>query len=99
MDAVIMITMSITFIALPMVLCVMLIMRFFKYREKKLETEGLKATAKAAECGAGYSQLEQRMRVLEQIVTDGGTQTAAQIDSLRNDRSLNAVVPAHKSIA
>ena len=28
-------------------------------------------------------QLEQRMRVLERILTDGGVQTAAQIEALR----------------
>jgi hypothetical protein len=84
MDPIVVITMSITFIALPMVLCLILIMRFFKFREKKLAVEALKATARAAECGAGYSQLEQRMQVLEQIVTDGGAQTAAQIERLRN---------------
>ena len=28
-------------------------------------------------------ELEQRVRVLEQIVTDGGAQTAAQIEALR----------------
>jgi hypothetical protein len=77
----------------------MLIMRFFEYREKKLEAEGLKAAAKAAEYEAGYSQLEQRLRVLEQIVTDGGAITAAQIDELRGDASLNTAVLARKSVA
>ena len=31
-------------------------------------------------------ELEQRVRVLEQIVTDGGMQTAAQIEALRAPR-------------
>ena len=29
-------------------------------------------------------ELEERVRVLEQIVTDGGAQTAAQIEALRD---------------
>ena len=32
------------------------------------------------------AELEQRMRVVEQIVTDGGAQTAAQIEALREPR-------------
>ena len=36
------------------------------------------------EQGEKVQQLEQRIRVLEQIVTDGGTQTAAQIEALRD---------------
>ncbi len=99
MDAVIFITMSITFVILPMLVCVMLIMRFFEYREKKLELERLKATAQAAKHAASYSQLEQRMRVLEQIVTEGGATTAAQIEALRSDASLNTAVLARKSVA
>jgi len=99
MDPIVVITMSLTFIALPLVLCLILIMRFFNYREKKLQVEALKATARAAEYGAGFSQLEQRMRVLEQIVTDGGAITATQIEGLRSDPSLNAAVLASKSVA
>jgi hypothetical protein len=83
MDPIIVITMSLTFIALPLVLCAMLVMRLLNYRERKLQVGALKATARAAEYGAGFSQLEERMRVLEQIVTDGGAQTAAQIEALR----------------
>ena len=33
------------------------------------------------------AELEQRVRVLEQIVTDGGAQTAAQIEALRGSPS------------
>jgi hypothetical protein len=33
-------------------------------------------------------ELEQRVRVLEQIVTDAGAQTANQIEALRERRSI-----------
>ena len=57
--------------------------RWFKLREKKLEVEALHAAEKGrAICRAAASELEQRVRVLEQIVTDGGAQTAAQIEAL-----------------
>ena len=60
--------------------------RFFKFREKKLEVEALHAAEKAAQYAARTNELEQRVRVLEQIVTDGGAQTAAQIEALREPR-------------
>jgi hypothetical protein len=45
-------------------------------------------TSLAAEKSAQYAQhmerFEARLRVLEQIVTDGGAQTAAQIEALRD---------------
>jgi hypothetical protein len=33
-------------------------------------------------------ELEQRVRVLEQIVTDAGAQTASQIEALRERRAI-----------
>ena len=39
---------------------------------------------KAAQYAARTHELEERVRVLEQIVTDGGVQTAAQIEALRD---------------
>ena len=37
-----------------------------------------------------WSELEARLRVLEQIVTDGGAQTAAQIEALRDQDRIEA---------
>jgi hypothetical protein len=41
------------------------------------------AAEKAAEYAVSNKELEQRVRVLEQIVTDAGAQTATQIEALR----------------
>ena len=60
--------------------------RFFKFRERKLEIEALNAAEKAAQYASRSSELEQRVRVLEQIVTDRGAETAAQIEALRKPR-------------
>ena len=57
--------------------------RFFALREKQLEVDARLAAEKAAQYAASNAQLEARVRVLEQIVTDGGAQTAAQIEALR----------------
>jgi hypothetical protein len=70
-------------IGLPMIILMVITNRFFKFREKKLEVEALHAAEKGAQYAAHTNELEQRVRVLEQIVTDGGAQTAAQIEALR----------------
>jgi hypothetical protein len=70
-------------IGLPVIFLMVLANRFFKYREKQLEVEAMSAAEKAAQYASRSSELDQRVRVLEQIVTDGGAQTAAQIEALR----------------
>ena len=71
-------------IGLPTIMIMLIANRFFKFREKKLEVEALNAAEKAAQYASRSTELEQRVRVLEQIVTDGGAQTAAQIEALRD---------------
>jgi len=73
-------------VGLPTIMLMLMFNRFFKFREKKLEIEALNAAEKAAQYASRSSELEQRVRVLEQIVTDGGAQTAAQIEALRQPR-------------
>jgi hypothetical protein len=77
-------------IGLPVVLLMIIANRFFRLREKKLEVEAGMAAEKAAQYASRSSELEQRVRVLEQIVTDGGAQTAGQIEALRE----HARIPA-----
>ena len=71
-------------IGLPTIMIMLIANRFFKFREKKLEVEALNAAEKAAQYASRSHELEARVRVLEQIVTDGGAQTAAQIEALRD---------------
>lgn len=70
-------------IGLPTIILMLIVNRFFKYREKRLEIEALNAAEKAAQYASRSGELEQRVRVLEQIITDGGAKTAAQIEALR----------------
>jgi hypothetical protein len=70
-------------VGLPTIFLMLTANRFFRFREKKLEVEALHAAEKAAQYAARSSELEERVRVLEKIVTDGGAQTAAQIEALR----------------
>ena len=74
-------------IGLPVVTVLYMAHRFFRFREKKLEIEAQNAAEKAAQYASRTHELEDRVRVLEQIVTDGGAQTAAQIEALRKPPS------------
>ena len=71
-------------IGLPVILLMIIANRYFRLREKKLDIDSRLAAEKAAQYASRSSELEQRVRVLEQIVTDGGAQTAAQIEALRD---------------
>lgn len=57
-----------------------------KLREKEIEMLGSQTAEKAAQYAAQTERLEARVRVLEQIVTDKGYDTAAQIEALRTPR-------------
>jgi hypothetical protein len=52
-------------------------------KRKQLDVIARRATAEAATERGQKEQLEQRVRVLEKIVTDNGYETAAQIEALR----------------
>jgi ABC-type phosphate transport system auxiliary subunit len=76
-------------IGLPVILLMLIANRFFRLRERKLEVEAGLAAEKAAQYAARTNELEQRVRVLEQIVTDRGAETAAQIDALRDQPKIS----------
>ena len=62
--------------------------RQMKLREKELDLLGAQTAEKAAQYAAQTERLEQRVRVLEQIATDKGIETAAQIEALREPRMI-----------
>ncbi len=80
---------AIVVVGLPVILLMIIANRYFRLREKKLEIEAMQAAEKAAQYAARTVEVEQRLRVLEQIVTDGGAQTAAQIEALRDQKPLS----------
>ncbi len=71
-------------IGLPIMALTAIFTRWFKLKEKKFELEANLAAEKAAQYAASNAELEARVRVLEKIVTDGGMETAAQIEALRD---------------
>ena len=54
------------------------------FKKRQLELEAQMTAEKAAQYAAHTERLEQRMRVLERIVTDKGIDLAEEIDRLRD---------------
>ncbi len=63
--------------------------RLLDHREKRMEIEARLTAEKAAQYAAQTERLEQRVRVLERIVTDKGIDVADEIEKLRDERPLN----------
>lgn len=73
-------------VGFPILLLIFWSRGYFRLKERQLEAKTTLAAEKAAQYAASNAELEARVRVLEQIVTDGGMQTAAQIEALREPR-------------
>jgi len=56
---------------------------WLKVKEKQVESQSNLAAEKSAQYAQHMEKFEARLRVLEQIVTDRGAQTADQIEALR----------------
>jgi hypothetical protein len=59
---------------------------WLKLKEKQMEAVTRQSAEKAAQYAAQTERLEQRVRVLERIVTDKGIVVADEIERLRDDR-------------
>ena len=58
--------------------------RWLQHKEKMSKLIADQTAERAAQYASHVERLEARVRVLEQIATDGGAQTAAQIEALRD---------------
>jgi hypothetical protein len=61
--------------------------RWIEMKERQTQAIGQGAAEKAAQYAAHTERLEQRVRVLERIITDKGLGVADEIDRLRDDRA------------
>ena len=77
-------------VGLPIMALTAILTRWFKLKETKFELEANLAAEKAAQYAASNAELEARLRILEKIVTDGGAQTAAQIEALREHKRIES---------
>jgi len=57
---------------------------WLRVKERQIEAQSGLAAEKSAQYAQHIERIEQRLRVLEQIVTDKGVETAAQIEALRD---------------
>jgi hypothetical protein len=57
---------------------------WLRVKEKQIASQSNLAAEKSAQYAQHMERVEARLRVVEQIVTDGGAQTAAQIEALRD---------------
>ena len=80
-----------TVFVVPAAVIIYIANRIFRLRERKLEIEAINAAEKAAQYASRTREIEERLRVVEQIVTDSGVHTAAQIEALRQ--------PSHVAVA
>ncbi len=62
--------------------------RWIRFKERQLELMSNSTAERAAQYAAQTERLEQRVRVLERIVTDKGIDVADEIERLR-DQPLN----------
>ena len=80
---------------IPIVALMIPIVAIWTKHQQKLAEMNVRSTAelsaeKAAQYANGNAQLEQRVRVLERIVTDKGYDVASQIEALRDARQVEA---------
>jgi ABC-type phosphate transport system auxiliary subunit len=59
---------------------------WLKLKERQLEISSAMTAEKAAQYAAHTERLEQRVRVLERIVTDKGIAVSDEIEQLRDER-------------
>lgn len=79
-----------------MALSIPILVIWTRHRKEILRLE-LEATAeKAAQYATSNAQLEERVRVLERIITDGGYDAALQIEALRDQREVEAGLSADR---
>jgi hypothetical protein len=65
-------------------ICIAPFKMWLRVKEKQILAQSDLAAEKSAQYAQHMERFEQRLRVIEQIVTDGGAQTAAQIEALRD---------------
>ena len=56
---------------------------WLRVKERQIEAQSGLAAEKSAQYAQHMERVEARLRVLEQIVTDRGVETAAQLEALR----------------
>jgi uncharacterized protein with GYD domain len=75
-------------VAILMVFGIPMLAIWTKHRKDVMQLQATMPAEKAAQYAASNKELEDRVRVLERIVTDGGYDVATQIEALRDTRKV-----------
>jgi hypothetical protein len=84
----------IPFFAILMVFSVPIIAIWTKHRKEVMQLQAQQTAEKAAQYATSNKELEDRLRVLERIVTDKGYDVATQIEALRDQRRVDDQISA-----
>jgi hypothetical protein len=79
-----------------MVVGIVWVRRHARLEEKRFTATAQNSAEKAAQYASRIAEMEDRIRVLERIVTDGGYNVASQIEALRDTRKVEAQLEAPK---
>ena len=67
-----------------------------RLEEKRIAATAENSAEKAAQYASRITEMEDRIRVLERIVTDGGYDVATQIEALRDTRNVERQLESPK---
>jgi len=73
-------------VAVVMIFGIPILAIWTKHRKEVMQLQAHETAEKAAQYAASNKELEDRVRVLERIVTDKGYDVASQIEALRDQR-------------
>jgi hypothetical protein len=80
-------------VLIPLLALTIPIFRIWTSHQRKIAEIQMQSTAeKAAQYATQNTQLEDRVRVLERIVTDKGYDVSSQIEALRDARKVDALL-------
>ena len=82
----------IPFFAIAMVFGIPMLAIWTKHRKDVMEVQARTTAERAAQYAASNKELEDRVRVLERIVTDKGYDVATQIEALRDQRRVDELI-------
>lgn len=73
-------------------LCIPIVAIWTKHQRKMAEIQAQVTAERAAQYATQNTELEDRVRVLERIVTDKGYDVSTQIEALRDARKVDALL-------
>ena len=79
-------------VVVVMIFSIPIISIWTKHRKEMMQLQASATAEKAAQYATSNKDLEDRVRVLERIVTDGGYDVATQIEALRDQRRVEELL-------